>query len=47
MLNQWAIFLEVILGSPVGHPAVHELSMIINTAEEIKVHIQEQSLYKP
>ena len=39
MLDQWAVFLEPILGPPSGHPMVHELLMIIEAEAEVSAHL--------
>ena len=35
MLDQWMIFLEVILGTVDGHPAVYKLSMLIDSVGQV------------
>ena len=43
MVEQWAVFLVVILGLPDEHQAVYELNMVINAAEKLNARIQDQA----
>ena len=47
MLEQWAALLTVILGPGINHPAVYEISMLIEVAEEMRAPLWSQAYYQP
>ena len=47
MIEQWLVLLDVILGPPELHPAVHELSVLVEAAEEVSTRICAQSQHQP
>ena len=47
ILEQWAVFLEVVLGTAEGHPDVYELSMPIEAAGEVSTLLRAQAYHQP
>ena len=47
MLEYWAVFLTVILGTGINHPSVYELRMLIEIAEEVRAPLWAHTHYQP
>ena len=47
MLKQWLVLLDVILGPPKLHPAVHKLGVLLEATEEVNTCLREQAYHQP
>ena len=42
MLKQWAVFLEIMLGSPSRNLAVYEITLLIEVVDEVSTRLRAQ-----
>ena len=46
-LEQWSVFLTLIMGMDSRHPLVYELTMLIGASQEVNTRLQEKDRYQP
>ena len=47
MLQKWAVFLSVMIVTPIEHRALYELTLLIEAMEGVSTHLQSQEHYQP
>ena len=46
-LEQWSVFLTLIMGMDSRHPFVYELTMLIGASQEVNTRLREKDRYQP
>ena len=47
MLEQWEVFLNVLIDTGSGHPEVYELIMLLDVVKEVNARLRVQAHYQP